>query len=99
MKQFFVIVFSLVQYFNYAQSSAYSEKPPMFPACDSISFSEQEKCFNNQIHTVIYNNFKVPEKVLAMIRTLGKQFAASGVGVADIVVGATVGVLDVIDVV
>lgn len=65
MKQFFAIVFSLVQYFNYAQSSAYSEKPPMFPACDSISFSEQEKCFNNQIHTVIYNNFKVPEKVLA----------------------------------
>ena len=65
MKQVFVIIFTLVQYFSFAQSSAYSEKPPVFPACDSIAFSKQEKCFNNQIHTVIYNNFKVPERVLA----------------------------------
>ncbi|WP_147678297.1 gliding motility protein RemB [Algibacter pacificus] len=65
MKQVFVIIFTLVQYFSFAQSNAYSEKPPMFPACDSITFSKQEKCFNNQIHNLIYNNFKVPERVLA----------------------------------
>ena len=32
----------------------------MFPACDSISFNKQQKCFDNQVHTHIYNSFKTP---------------------------------------
>ena len=35
----------------------------MFPACDSISFSKQQKCFDNQVHTHIYNSFKTPVRI------------------------------------
>jgi len=65
MKQFLLVIFSLVQYLCYAQGRSYSEIPPRFAVCDTIAFDEQEKCFNNEVYTFIYNNFKVPEKVFA----------------------------------
>lgn len=63
MKQFLFLVFILVQYLGYAQANSYSEKPPVFSACDSVSFNNQQKCFDNQVHSYIYNNFKTPLKV------------------------------------
>ena len=63
MKQFLFLVFILAQCVGYTQGNPYSEKPPMFSGCDSISFSKQQKCFDNQVHAHIYNSFKVPVRV------------------------------------
>jgi hypothetical protein len=65
MKPFFLLVFILVQCVCYAQNRSYSEASPIFPACDSIAFSEQQKCFDNEVHKYVHSNFETPEKVIS----------------------------------
>ncbi|WP_100614132.1 gliding motility protein RemB [Confluentibacter citreus] len=64
MKRFIVLLLLLVQYTLYSQVSSYNERPPVFFNCDSISIEAQQQCFNSQVHQFIYDNFKVPQKIL-----------------------------------
>ncbi|GAA4971750.1 gliding motility protein RemB [Algibacter aquimarinus] len=64
MKQFIVLLLLLVQYNSYTQSNSYFEKPPVFPNCQSVAIDSLQQCFDNKVYTHIYENFKVPQKVL-----------------------------------
>ncbi|PKQ44377.1 gliding motility protein RemB [Confluentibacter flavum] len=64
MKRFIVLLLFLVQYNTYSQEPSYNERPPVFTNCDSTSIDAQQHCFNSQVHQFIYDNFKVPQKVL-----------------------------------
>ena len=40
-----------------------SEKPPVFPNCESVAIDSLQTCFDKHVYDNIYNNFKVPERV------------------------------------
>jgi len=64
MKQFIVLLLLLVQYHSYTQNNFYNEKPPVFSNCDKVEIEALQKCFDKTLYTHIYENFKVPQKVL-----------------------------------
>ncbi|WP_034042897.1 gliding motility protein RemB [Wocania ichthyoenteri] len=64
MKQFVVLLILLVQYNVCAQDTFLYEKPPVFPNCESVEIDVLQQCFNNNIFTHIYENFKIPQKAL-----------------------------------
>ena len=63
MKQFIVLLLLLVQYNVYSQNALLSEKPPVFPNCESVAIDSLQTCFDKHVKDIIYNNFKVPERV------------------------------------
>ncbi|PWH84211.1 gliding motility protein RemB [Algibacter marinivivus] len=63
MKQFIVLLLLLVQYNLDAQNSLFSEKPPVFPSCEGVVIDSLQACFNKEVYSTIYKNFKVPEQV------------------------------------
>jgi hypothetical protein len=63
MKKFFVIVFLFFQTQFFAQNEFSYEKPPVFSECENVEIELMQKCFDNQVFSLIFNNFKVPEKV------------------------------------
>ena len=63
MKQFIVLLLLLVQYNLDAQNTLFSEKPPVFPNCEGVAIDSLQACFDKQVYSTIYNNFKVPEQV------------------------------------
>ena len=63
MKQFIVLLLLLVQYNVYSQNALLSEKPPVFPNCESVAIDSLQSCFDKHVKDIIYNNFKVPERV------------------------------------
>ncbi len=64
MKIFVVLLLLLVQYNSYSQNSSFNEKPPVFPNCESIAIDSLQKCFDTHVFKTIYENFKVPQKVI-----------------------------------
>ena len=64
MKQFIVLILLLVQYHIFAQNNSYYEKPPVFSNCETIAIDSLQKCFDNNVFTRIYEDFKVPKKVI-----------------------------------
>ncbi len=64
MKHHVVLFLLLVQFNSFSQGNLSFEKPPVFPNCESLSISELQKCFDQNIYNHIYDNFKVPESVL-----------------------------------
>lgn len=64
MKQFIVLLLLLVQYNSYAQNNSYNEKPPVFSNCETVEIDSLQKCFDKNIYTHIYENFKVPQKAI-----------------------------------
>lgn len=64
MKHHVVLFLLLVQFNLFSQGNLAFEKPPVFPNCESLEISEQQKCFDQNIYNHIYDNFKVPESVL-----------------------------------
>ncbi|GAA4894568.1 hypothetical protein GCM10023311_19070 [Flaviramulus aquimarinus] len=63
MKQFIVLLLLLVQFNTYSQSEFLSEKPPVFPNCENVAIDSLQACFDKNVFDIIYNNFKVPERV------------------------------------
>ncbi|MFI1744433.1 gliding motility protein RemB [Thalassobellus sediminis] len=64
MRQYIVLLLLLVQYNMYAQSHSYYEKPPVFSNCESAAIDSLQNCFDKNVFTHIYENFKIPQKVL-----------------------------------
>ncbi|MCL6295380.1 gliding motility protein RemB [Jejuia spongiicola] len=64
MKRFVVLFLLLVQYNIYAQDTFQYEKAPVFPNCETIEIDSLQQCFDTNVFTHVYENFKVPQKVL-----------------------------------
>ena len=64
MKQFIVLLLLLVQYSSYSQNGFLTEKPPVFPNCGNITIDSLQNCFDKNVYKLIYENFKVPDKVI-----------------------------------
>lgn len=64
MKQFIALFLLLVQYHSYTQNYTYNEKPPVFSNCETVHIDSLQKCFDRNIYTYIYENFKVPQKAI-----------------------------------
>ncbi len=64
MKRFVVLFLLLVQYNIYAQDTFQYEKAPVFSNCETIEIDSLQQCFDRNVFTHIYENFKVPQKVL-----------------------------------
>lgn len=63
MKRFVVLLLLLVQYNTYSQENVLYEKPPVFSNCDSLEILDLQKCFDKNVYSRIYDNFKIPENV------------------------------------
>ncbi|WP_299551905.1 gliding motility protein RemB [Seonamhaeicola sp.] len=64
MIRFVVLYLLLVQFIGYSQDKFLNEKPPVFPNCDSVAIDSLQHCFDRNVFNRIYDNFKVPQKVL-----------------------------------
>jgi hypothetical protein len=64
MKQFIVLLLLLVQYGLFSQENTFFEKPPLFPNCEEADLNTQQQCFNQKVFQLIFENFKVPQKVI-----------------------------------
>ena len=40
------------------------EKPPLFTHCEEIALQSQQKCFDETVFHLVFENFKVPQKVV-----------------------------------
>ncbi|MGY0393500.1 gliding motility protein RemB [Bizionia sp. KMM 8389] len=58
-----IVLLLLLQCSLYAQNNINYEKPPVFPECESVDFSEIQSCFDTQVFDLVFNNFEVPEIV------------------------------------
>lgn len=54
----FLVFFSMIVT---AQKS--SEQFPIFPKCENQKGEALEECFNNEVQTFVYNNFKIPQNL------------------------------------
>ena len=64
MKQIIALLLLLVQYNSFSQNAFTSEKPPVFPNCESVVIDSLQHCFDKQVYKHIFSKFKVPERVL-----------------------------------
>lgn len=64
MKRFVALLLLLVQYNIYSQNTSLFEKPPVFPNCETVDIDALQSCFDKNVFTHIYENFKVPQKAL-----------------------------------
>ncbi|HEY5688347.1 MAG TPA: gliding motility protein RemB [Yeosuana sp.] len=64
MKRFIVLLLLLVQYNLFSQENSFFEKPPLFSNCEDIALQSQQKCFDKTVFHFVYENFKVPQKVV-----------------------------------
>ena len=56
-----LILFSLFCSFCFAQSA--SEQFPVFLNCEKLQNKSLENCFYNQVQSLVYSNFKIPENL------------------------------------
>ncbi|TXE06363.1 gliding motility protein RemB [Seonamhaeicola algicola] len=64
MPKYIVLCLLLVQLKSFSQNQLSNEKPPIFPDCKTVDVSSLQQCFDAQVSSFIYNNFKVPQNVL-----------------------------------
>ena len=59
------IIYSLLFVFCSMQISAQksSEQFPIFPKCENLQATALENCFNNEVQTFVFSNFKVPQNL------------------------------------
>ncbi len=55
---FFMVISSI-----YAQDDLFNEKPPVFPECAVVAVDSLQQCFDKQVFSHVFNNFKVPNIV------------------------------------
>jgi hypothetical protein len=63
MKRFFVLLLLLVQYNTYSQDTSFYEKPPVFSNCETVTINALQQCFDSNVFTHIFENFKIPQNV------------------------------------
>ncbi len=63
MKRFVLLLLILVHFIGYSQDTFLYEKPPVFPNCESVVIDSLQQCFDKNVFTHIYDNYKVPQKV------------------------------------
>ena len=63
MKKFIVFILLLFQIVTYAQDTFSFDKPPVFSDCDDNNIESLQECFDNKVFNVVFNTFKVPQKV------------------------------------
>ena len=61
MKHSLFVLFFCFQFVSFAQDN--SEKPPVFEDCEIETIETLQKCFDNKVFNLLYENFKVPEIV------------------------------------
>lgn len=64
MKRFALPILLIFQLIVSAQSERFSEKPPIFPGCETVAVDSLQPCFNHQVLKFISENFKVPQSVI-----------------------------------
>ncbi|NCO64558.1 MAG: gliding motility protein RemB [Flavobacteriales bacterium] len=64
MKQFIVLLLLLVQFGLFSQENTFFEKPPLFANCENITLESQQDCFDRTVFKLIFETFKVPQKVM-----------------------------------
>ena len=64
MKRFWLVSLFLISFLGYAQTISTYEKPPVFKACDSIDIQKLKSCFNYNLNSFIYKNYKLPQIAL-----------------------------------
>lgn len=64
MKKFIVLLLLVLQYNLCAQNKSYIEKSPAFPNCKASTIDSLRLCFDREVNTFIFNNFKVPQNVV-----------------------------------
>ena len=63
MKKLIVFILLLFQTSTYAQDVFLNEKPPVFSNCEDADIDALQECFDTSIFNLIFNNYKVPQKV------------------------------------
>ncbi|WP_395052830.1 gliding motility protein RemB [Flavobacterium sp.] len=65
IRTMYKIIYSLLFVFCSMQISAQksSEQFPVFPKCVNLQAKELENCFNNEVQTFVFSNFKVPQNL------------------------------------
>ncbi|WP_179316318.1 gliding motility protein RemB [Winogradskyella undariae] len=64
MKRIVLFVILLTTTYGYAQTLLSYEKSPVFKGCDSIEVDQLKSCFNYNLNSFIYKNFKTPQIVI-----------------------------------
>jgi hypothetical protein len=64
MKRFSALIIFLLQTVIYSQNNIHNEKPPVFANCENLEFNEQQTCFESEVRQSIYNNFKIPQRII-----------------------------------
>ncbi|MGB1307517.1 MAG: gliding motility protein RemB [Oceanihabitans sp.] len=62
MKKLFVLLL-LITANTFSQETYIYEKAPVFKNCESEAIESLQKCFDNNVYTHIFKNFKVPQNV------------------------------------
>ena len=63
MKYFIILALFVFSFEVSAQTEISYQKSPVFEECEGKSFQEMKTCFRFQLHSFIFNNFKVPQVV------------------------------------
>ena len=63
MKYFIILALFVFSFELSAQTEISYQKSPVFEECEGKSFQEMKTCFRFQLHSFIFNNFKVPQVV------------------------------------
>jgi len=64
MKRIVLFVILLTTTYGYAQTLLSYEKSPVFKECDSVEVDQLKSCFNYNLNSFIYKNFKTPQVVI-----------------------------------
>jgi hypothetical protein len=64
MKRFSALIIFLLQTVIYSQNNIHNEKPPVFVNCENLEFNEQQTCFESEVRQSIYNNLKIPQRII-----------------------------------
>ncbi|QXP80158.1 MULTISPECIES: gliding motility protein RemB [Winogradskyella] len=64
MKRIVLFVILLTTTYDYAQTLLSYEKSPVFKECNSVEVDQLKSCFNYNLNSFIYKNFKTPQIVI-----------------------------------
>ena len=63
MKYIFVLVVFLFSFKGFSQTEINYQKSPVFPGCETKPFEDLKECFRFQLHSFIFEKFKIPENL------------------------------------
>lgn len=63
MKKYIALLLFCLTLTAFSQELDTYEKPPVFPNCETSDITELKACFNTELAKLIFENFKVPQKV------------------------------------